>query len=165
MGTVKKSIEAISVAWSFKNVPHDWDGGLLPRGMYLDTVAWATSRPSLSISPWMRGAPPERILVGDAPDEVSDLMRSTRPPPASALPPPIETEPLAVPPDDRLGLNNGERFAPVPPDAGKHDPYEAVAFLQADPGSRALQDIELVAQSEVLKGEALSGSKYRPEQV
>ena len=58
-----------------------------------------------------------------------------------------------------------KRFAPVPPDAGKHDPYETVAFLQADPGSRALQDIELVAQSEVLKGEALSGSKSRAEQV
>jgi hypothetical protein len=41
----------------------------------------------------------------------------------------------------------------------------AVAFLQADPGSRALQEIELVAQSEVLKGEALSGSKYRAEQA
>jgi len=32
--------------------------------------------------------------------------------------------------------------------------------LQVDPGSRASQNIELVAQSEVLKGEALSGSKY-----
>ncbi len=57
-----------------------------------------------------------------------------------------------MPPDDRLGLNDGEGFAPVPPDAGKNDPYEAVAFPQADPGSGALQDIELVAQSEVLEG-------------
>jgi hypothetical protein len=92
-------------------------------------------------------------------------MRGTRPSPISTLPSPIETEPLAVPAEDRLGLNDGERFAPVPPDAGKNDPNEAIALLQADPRTRALEDIELVAQSEVLKGEALSGSKYRAEQV
>ena len=78
---------------------------------------------------------------------------------------PIEAEPLAVPPDDRLGLNNCEGMTPVLPDAGQHDPSETVASLQADPGSRALQDRELVAQREVLKGEALAGAKYRPEQV
>jgi len=103
--------------------------------------------------------------VGHAPDEVADLMGGARPSAMSTLPSPKETEALAVPPDDRLGLNNRERVAPVPPDAGKHDPEEAVSSPQADPGSRALQDIELVVQSDVLKGEALSGSKYRAEQV
>jgi hypothetical protein len=47
----------------------------------------------------------------------------------------------------------------------RHRPDEAVAFHQADPGSRALQDMELVAQSEVLEGGALSGSTRRAEQV
>ena len=108
---------------------------------------------------------PERVLEGHAPDEVADLRRAARPPAVSTLPPPIVAESLAVPSDDSFGTNNGERIAPVLPDAGKHDQYEAVAFLQADPGSEALQDIELMTQSEVLKGEALSGSKYRAEQV
>ena len=120
MGTVKKSTEAIAVAWFFKNARQVWDGG---------------------------GCTPERVLVGHAPDEIADLMRGTRPSPVSALPPPIEAESLAVPRDDRFGTNDGEGMTPVLPDVGKHDPYEAVAFLQADPGSRALQDIELVTQS------------------
>jgi hypothetical protein len=34
-----------------------WDGGLLLRTMYFDTVAWLTSMPSLSSSPWILGAP------------------------------------------------------------------------------------------------------------
>jgi hypothetical protein len=70
-----------------------------------------------------------------------------------------------MPADDRVRLNDCERTAPVPPDAGTDDPYDAVAFLQADPGARALQHIELVTKSEILEGKALSGSKCRAEQV
>ena len=83
----------------------------------------------------------------------------------SALPPPVETEPLAVPPDHRFRLNNDEGTTPVLPDAGEDHPEEAIAFLQADPGPRALQDMELVPQGEILEGEAMSGSKCRAEQV
>ena len=61
--------------------------------------------------------------------------------------------------------NDGERIAPVSPDAGKHDPEEAVALLQADPRSGALQDIELVAQREVFECQSSPGSKQRAEQV
>jgi hypothetical protein len=39
--------------------------GLGGRGRYLPTVAWLTSTPSLSNSPWMRGAP-ELIWRGAA---------------------------------------------------------------------------------------------------
>ena len=70
-----------------------------------------------------------------------------------------------MPTDDRLGANDGERFSPVPPDSGKNDPDEAVAILEADPGSRALQDIELVVQREVLKHQGVLGSKYQAEQA
>src|ERR1700731_3901343 len=34
-----------------------WGGTLGRHGRYLPTVAWLTSMPSLSSSPWMRGAP------------------------------------------------------------------------------------------------------------
>ena len=70
-----------------------------------------------------------------------------------------------MPPEDRLRLDNDPRFAPVPPDAGAHDPDEEVAHLQADPRTRTWQDMELVAQREVLEGEALSGSECREGQV
>jgi hypothetical protein len=38
-----------------KGLP-DWDGSPRRRSMYLATVDCATSKPSLSSSPWMRGA-------------------------------------------------------------------------------------------------------------
>jgi hypothetical protein len=41
-------------------------------GMYLPTVAWHTAMPSLSSSPWMRGAPQSGLamLIGIAPSFV-----------------------------------------------------------------------------------------------
>ena len=57
VGTRQRSIAAIASAWLRRNVRHVCDGG--PRCfMYLETVNSATSKPSLSSSPWMRGAPP-----------------------------------------------------------------------------------------------------------
>src|SRR4051794_5064516 len=40
-----------------RNVLQPCDGGRLRRAMYLATEVWPTSMPSLSSSPWMRGAP------------------------------------------------------------------------------------------------------------
>lgn len=39
-------------------------------------------------------------------------------------------ESLTVPMEDRLGLDDGERFAPVPPDSGENDSYEASRFFR-----------------------------------
>src|SRR6266571_4364392 len=57
VGTVKKSNAIRSWAWFFRNVRHTCDGGLRCRGMYFETVACETVRPSFSSSPWIRGAP------------------------------------------------------------------------------------------------------------
>ena len=43
--------------WFRRNVLQDCEGGLRPCTMYLETVEWATSNPSISNSPWIRGAP------------------------------------------------------------------------------------------------------------
>ena len=43
--------------WFRRNVLQDCEGGLRSRTMYLETVDWATSNPSISNSPWIRGAP------------------------------------------------------------------------------------------------------------
>jgi hypothetical protein len=40
-----------------RNVFHPCDGGFLFLAMYLATVVWPTSMPSLSSSPWILGAP------------------------------------------------------------------------------------------------------------
>jgi hypothetical protein len=50
-------LAAMSGAWLRKKVRHPWLGGPRRLTMYLATLDWATSIPSLSSSPWMRGAP------------------------------------------------------------------------------------------------------------
>src|SRR2546422_4063232 len=57
VGTVKKSNAIRSWAWFFRNVRHTCDGGLRCRGMYFETVACETVRPSFSSSPWIPGDP------------------------------------------------------------------------------------------------------------
>src|SRR5215510_5853457 len=47
---------AIACAWFRKNVFQPCDGDP-PRTMYFDTVDWATSKPSIRSSPWIRDAP------------------------------------------------------------------------------------------------------------
>jgi hypothetical protein len=57
VGTTNRSIAAIPFVWLRKNVFQPCDGGVLLRIIYLATLVCPTSIPSLSSSPWMRGAP------------------------------------------------------------------------------------------------------------
>src|SRR5271169_3295035 len=57
VGTVKKSMETIWVRWFSRKVRQVCDGGLWLRTMYLLTLLSPMSMPSLSSSPWIRGAP------------------------------------------------------------------------------------------------------------
>jgi hypothetical protein len=56
IGTSKKSTDAISRAWLTRNVLHPWEGCRWTF-MCLATVGSLIATPSLSSSPWMRGAP------------------------------------------------------------------------------------------------------------
>jgi len=56
-GTTHRSMAAIACAWFRRNVFQVCEGGAPPRIVYLDTVDWATSNPSLRSSPWIRDAP------------------------------------------------------------------------------------------------------------
>ena len=69
------------------------------------------------------------------------------------LPSPIQLEAFAVPPDDRLGLHDGEYLGPVRPDPGQQGPEESVALLQMRTFDRALQDRDLLPQCEIFKGQ------------
>src|ERR1700682_1036837 len=51
VGTTNKSIAAMSSAWLHRNVRHSWLGGPRRLTMYLATLDWATSNPSLRSSP------------------------------------------------------------------------------------------------------------------
>src|ERR1700740_1713472 len=57
VGTTNRSMAAMSGAWLCKKVRHPWLGGTRRLTIYLATLDCATSNPSLSSSPWMRGAP------------------------------------------------------------------------------------------------------------
>src|SRR5713226_3465 len=57
VGTTKKSVDTKSVMWFFRKVFQVWDGGLRLWTMYLATAVWEIAIPSLSNSPWIRGAP------------------------------------------------------------------------------------------------------------
>jgi hypothetical protein len=51
VGTTKKSVETSCGTWLFRKVRHVWEGGFRCRAMYLVTVVWQTSIPSLVTSP------------------------------------------------------------------------------------------------------------------
>ena len=57
VGTTNKSMAAMFGEWLHRKVRHPWLGGPRRLTMYLATLDCATSNPSLSSSPWMRGAP------------------------------------------------------------------------------------------------------------
>jgi len=57
VGTVKKSIAAICLAWFLRKVLHVWEGGFWCLHMYFATVESATSNPSSFSSDCILGAP------------------------------------------------------------------------------------------------------------
>jgi hypothetical protein len=57
VGTPNRSMAAMSGAWLCMKIRLPWLGGPRRLTMYLATLDCATPNPSLSSSPWMRGAP------------------------------------------------------------------------------------------------------------
>src|SRR5579864_3474677 len=62
VGTTRKSIAAIPAAWLRRKVLQVWEDGRPRLIMYLATVVSPTSMPSLSSSPWIRGAPQSGLV-------------------------------------------------------------------------------------------------------
>ena len=67
------SIAAMSVRWLCRKLRQVGEGTLGRHGRDMPTVAWLTSMPSLSSSPWMRGAAPERVGQAYPADQITDL--------------------------------------------------------------------------------------------
>ena len=98
-----------------------------------------------------RGAP-ERIRFRHPTDEIPDVAGDSWParPSRAALPPPVQPEPLAVPPDHRLGLNDRQRPSPVPPEPEQQEPEESIRSPEAWLLGSPLQHTELMPQRQVL---------------
>jgi hypothetical protein len=149
-------------------------GGLRERSMYLLTLLSPMSKPSLSSSPWMRGAPQpgfsrhilrirsrtlrERGRPG-WPRRTFEVQNRRKPARCQAMTVSSLTWPVRT---------------PVAPDAGKPDPQQAIPGGQFRAFSRGpLKDADLVAQSQVLqlKGSARtkdreqSGEQYRERKL
>src|SRR6478735_2808473 len=107
VGTTKRSIAAIPSAWLRRNVFHPCEGGPLLRTIYLATLVWPISMPSLSNSPWIRGAPHNGLamLISRISRRISnDTVVSTAT--ASRFPAPIQPKTGAVPADHSIGSDD-----------------------------------------------------------
>src|SRR5450756_715174 len=118
VGTTNRSMAAMSGAWLRKKVRHPWLGGARRLTMYLATLDCAISNPSLSSSPWMRGAPPKLIFDAHPPDQYAQLRVDLRSPSLWArLPTPVAAKAGPVPtheclrPDDCENLQDRRKPA------------------------------------------------------
>ncbi len=96
---------------------------------------------------------PRGVLAGHAADELAEfgVERRAADPVRPGLPPPVELETLAVPGQDRGGLDDGQAGPPTGPDVGQPDPEDPVPSSEPWSGDGALQDRELMAQGHVLE--------------
>src|SRR6516164_7041544 len=97
---------------------------------------------------------PSGIVLAHLSDQISHLARNemTSGLAAPHFPGPEEAKPGAMPSYDGFRLDDGQRCAPVAPEAGETDPREAVAggqFRTFCGGS--LKHADLVAQGQVLE--------------
>ena len=106
VGTTHISMAAIASAWLCRNLFQDCDGGINPRCMYLETVDWAKSNPSIRSSPWIR-AHPQGIFPAHPSDEITQAKIDLRSPcPIPRLPAPVSHEARTMPSQDRLRLHH-----------------------------------------------------------
>src|SRR6266481_3281451 len=111
VGTTNRSMAAMSGAWLCRKVRHPWLGGPRRLTMYLATLDCATSNPSLSSSPWMRGAPQSGFstLIRRI-NTRSSVSICGRPSPWARLPTPVATKTGSVATHEGLGPDDCENL-------------------------------------------------------
>src|ERR1700738_2024080 len=109
VGTTNKSMAAMSGAWLRRKVRHSWLGGPRRLTIYLATLDWGTSKPSLWRSPGIRGAPPRGMFDDHPPDQRAQVRLDLRPPSRRVrLPAPIMAKACPMPMHERLGAEDHE---------------------------------------------------------
>ena len=106
------------------------------------------------------GRTPGGVFVRHGLDQGPNIARGGRPsdcfaPGAKA---PIETETLTMPPNHRVRLDNHKRLGPVRPEVAQQNPKQPVGRLQPYPLGAALQNNQLVPQSNDFKSEIVARS-------
>jgi hypothetical protein len=96
---------------------------------------------------------PERIRSAHPPNQMNDLGINRWAPAASALPAPIAPKGLAVPTNDRIGLNHIQRISPARPQPRHKNPKEPIAASEPGPRMRSLEHSELLSERQVLQHE------------
>jgi hypothetical protein len=76
------------------------------------------------------------------------------PTPIAGLEPPEQPEALAMPAQERIGLEGEEGFLPSPDPAGEEDEPEAIGWGEARLPNLAVEDDELLAEEGVLRNES-----------
>ena len=71
---------------------------------------------------------PERIRQTQLANQITDFPRNGRAPGCglATFPRPINPEPFSVPSDDRFGLHDEQRRAPIRPEAAEPNPEQSV---------------------------------------
>ena len=108
------------------------------------------------------GCTPTGILPAHPADQISDLAGNDGSSGLAAphLPGPEQTKAGTMPGNDRFWLDDGQRRAPVAPEAGQADPQQAVHWSQFRPFyCGPLKHADLVAQSQVLELKGSTGTE------
>jgi hypothetical protein len=66
-----------------------------------------------------------------------------------------------VPADHSIRLDDNQMASPVLADPGEQDPESAIRASEPRLSRRALKDLKLMSQGEVLEGQLLAGAKAR----
>jgi hypothetical protein len=143
---------AISGAWFRRKVRHPWLGGPRRLTMYLATLDCATSNPSLSSSPWMRGAPQSGFSDAHPPDQDAQLRLDLRSPsPWARLPTPVAAKSGSVPTHERLWPDDCEDLQDCWKPTIQLDKEPAIMVREPNATTRpAPQDNQLMSKDRVL---------------
>jgi hypothetical protein len=108
---LRQQMDAIPAAWLRANVFQPWEGGPCLVVMYLATVDWATSIPSISSSPWIRGAPHSEfsLLIRRMRSRISRSILGAATT-SAGFPAPIGPKAAPMPADHGFGLDHGDRI-------------------------------------------------------
>ena len=106
------------------------------------------------------GGAPGRVGVAHLADERLHVAWDSWPPGPTrpTLPAPVEPKPKAMPPEDRVGLDDDKRVPPSGPQATEPRPEQPIDWSQPrSPVSPSLQDRQLMTQRDVFDLEAPPG--------
>src|SRR5450631_3296963 len=142
---------AMSGAWLRKKIRHPWLGGRRRLTMYLATLDCAISNPSLSSSPWMRGAPQSGFSTLIRRINKRSSVSICGRPPWARLPTPVAAKAGSVPTHERLGPDDCENLQDRRKPAIELDKEPAIMVREPDATRQPTpHDIQLMSKHRVL---------------